>query len=430
MPIVEVNLPKMGEGIMEATVLKWLKKPGDTVDAEDFILEVATDKIDTEVPTPISGKILRFLVEEGQIAEIGKPICLMESDDEIQEADPILIDDTKGILEDISVDLQDMDHLSKLTQMTTATPNDFTNGNQSNPWISPLIKQICIQENISLKELNSIKGTGIDNRVTKKDVLDFIDRRNNSILPKGSTIPIQKIPRLEGDVEFPMDRQRKIIAERMVESKRLAPHVSSVIESMVSKMVTWRESIKQEFKTKHQQNFTYTPILIQATAKALIKYPLMNISVEGDVIIQHNQINIGVAVALSNGNLIVPVIKNADKKDLTQLAIELNDLSSRARENKLIPSELQGGTYTLSNIGAFGNIMGTPIIVQPQVGILAFGTIEKKPVIESGPEGDKIVISNKMFITHSYDHRVVDGSLGGMFLKAVSDEIEKGEFQL
>lgn len=429
MPIVEVNLPKMGEGIMEATILTWLKKPGDMVSADDFIVEVATDKIDTEVPTPIRGKIFQILVQEGQVAEIGKPICLMDSD-EIPEinTEGIQIDPSE-VFDSISVDMKDLENIQSLTKIVS-NQQDFSNKHESNPWISPLIKQICIQENISLKELNSIKGTGIDNRVTKQDVLDYIDRRNNSILPKGAAAPIQKIPRLEGDIEVPMDRQRKMIAERMLDSKRISPHVSSMIETNVSKMVTWRELIKNDFKVKYQQNFTYTPILIKAAAQALEKYSGMNISVEGEMIIQHKQINIGVAVALPNGNLIVPVIKQVDKKNLIEIALELNDLSNRARENKLSPAELQGGTFTISNIGAFGNIMGTPIIVQPQVGILAFGTIEKKPIVESSGEGDKIIIANKMFITHSYDHRVVDGSLGGMFLKEVSDLLEKFDYRL
>ncbi len=429
MPIVEVNLPKMGEGIMEATVLTWLKKPGDVVSADDFILEVATDKIDTEVPTPISGKIHKLLVQEGEIAEIGKPICLMESDEAAENDSAESLIDPTEIFNELSVNMADLEQINHLTQISTSS-NQFTNSNESNPWISPLIKQICIQENISLKELNSIKGTGIENRITKKDVLDYIDRRNGSVLPKGSAVPIQKIPRLEGDQEIPMDRQRKMIAERMVDSKRISPHVSSVIETNVSRLVKWRESIKKEFIQNHQQNFTFTPVLVKATAEALKAYPGMNISVEGEMIIQHSIINIGVAVALPNGNLIVPVIKNADQKSLSELAFELNDLSNRARENKLSPAELQGGTFTISNIGAFGNIMGTPIIVQPQVGILAFGTIEKKPIVVSDENGDQIIIASKMFITHSYDHRVVDGSLGGMFLKFVSDYLEKEDFNL
>lgn len=414
MAIMEVIMPKMGESIMEATVLNWLKKPGDYVEADEFILEVATDKIDTEVPSPVSGYLQKIIVPVGEIATIGKAICVIDSTENSAEPSPTTSASTM---------FPQHEELALLTDVSLGILGQ--NEEKSNPWISPLIKQICLQENVTQRELSTIKGSGLDQRVTKKDVLNYIAVRNSKRMIASGTLSQGPGLRLPGDVVIEMDRMRKMISERMVDSKRIAPHVTSFLEADMTAMVTWRETEKANFLAKYKEPITYTPLLIMATAKALKDFPGMNISVEGNYLVQHEQINIGMAVALPNGNLIVPVIHEVDKLSLLELTKKVNDLSNRARLNKLTPSDLEGGTYSISNIGSFGNLMGTPIIVQPQVGILAFGVIEKKPAVIAGPQGDQIAIRQKMFISHSYDHRVIDGSLGGGFLKRVSDYLEK-----
>ncbi|WP_317127120.1 dihydrolipoamide acetyltransferase family protein [Aquirufa nivalisilvae] len=411
---MEVIMPKMGESIMEATVLNWLKKPGDYVEADEFILEVATDKIDTEVPSPVSGYLQKIIIPVGEIATIGKAICVIDSTENSAEPSPSTSTVTM---------FPQQEELALLTDVSLGILGQ--NEEKSNPWISPLIKQICLQENVTQRELSTIKGSGLDQRVTKKDVLNYIAVRNSKRMIASGTLSQGPGLRLPGDVVIEMDRMRKMISERMVDSKRIAPHVTSFLEADMTAMVTWRETEKANFLAKYKEPITYTPLLIMATAKALKDFPGMNISVEGNYLVQHEQINIGMAVALPNGNLIVPVIHEVDKLSLLELTKKVNDLSNRARLNKLTPFDLEGGTYSISNIGSFGNLMGTPIIVQPQVGILAFGVIEKKPAVISGPQGDQIAIRQKMFISHSYDHRVIDGSLGGGFLKRVSDYLEK-----
>ena len=411
-------MPKMGESIMEATVLNWLKQPGDYVEADEFIVEVATDKIDTEVPSPIAGYLKKVLVHVGGIAEIGKPICIIDSV-VTQEPSPTEMNiDSYSIIEDLT--------LSNLTDLSLGNFNP--NSGQSNPWISPLIKQICQQEKVSQRELSEIVGSGLDNRVTKKDVLNYIAIRNSKRVIASGTLSQGSGLRLPGDEVFEMDRMRKMISERMLDSKRISPHVTSFLETDMTAMVQWREKNKIKFRDKYKEPITYTPLLFMATALAIKDFPGMNISVEGNFIVQHAQINIGMAVALPNGNLIVPVIHEVDKLSLVDLTKKVNDLSNRARLNKLKPADLEGGTFSISNIGSFGNLMGTPIIVQPQVGILAFGLIEKKASVVSRPEGDSIEVRQKMFISHSYDHRIIDGNLGGGFLKRVSDYLEKFNF--
>ena len=408
-------MPKMGESIMEATVLNWLKQPGDYVEADEFIVEVATDKIDTEVPSPIAGYLKKVLIPVGSIAEIGKPICIIDSV-VTQDSGPTVINsESNSIIEDLT--------LSNLTDLSLGNFN--SNSGQSNPWISPLIKQICQQEKVSQRELSEIVGSGLDNRVTKKDVLNYIAIRNSKRVIASGTLSQGTGLRLPGDEVFEMDRMRKMISERMLDSKRISPHVTSFLETDMTAMVQWREKNKTIFQDKYKEPITYTPLLFMATALAIKDFPGMNISVEGNFIVQHAQINIGMAVALPNGNLIVPVIHEVDKLSLVDLTKKVNDLSNRARLNKLKPADLEGGTFSISNIGSFGNLMGTPIIVQPQVGILAFGLIEKKASVVSRPEGDSIEVRQKMFISHSYDHRIIDGNLGGGFLKRVSDYLEK-----
>lgn len=408
-------MPKMGESIMEATVLTWLKQPGDFVEADEFILEVATDKIDTEVPSPIAGVLKQILVPEGQIVTIGKAFCLIDASED-------LVVESKGFSS------EEVFHPEpELNALLDLSLGNFDGAEvKSNPWVSPLIKQICQQESVSQRELSGIRGSGMDGRVTKKDVLNYIAVRNSKRMIASGTLSQGPGLRLPGDEVVEMDRMRKMISERMSDSKRISPHVTSFLEADLTNIVQWREQIKGKFLDTYKEPITYTPLLFMATAKAIKDFPGINISVEGDYIVQHQQINIGMAVALPNGNLIVPVIHNVDQLSLVELTQKVNDLSARARKNKLTPSDLEGGTYTISNIGGFGNLMGTPIIVQPQVGILAFGIIEKKPAVITGPTGeDQIVIRQKMFISHSYDHRVVDGSLGGGFLKRVAEYLEK-----
>ena len=411
MAITEVIMPKMGESIMEATVLNWLKQPGDYVEMDEFILEVATDKIDTEVPSPVAGYLQKILVPVGSVATIGKAICLMDA----------VSSETPEANDTFSLD----ENMSALIDLTVGS-SELSTDKSTNPWISPLIKQICQAENVSQRELNQIAGSGLDGRITKKDVLNYIAVRNSKRMISSGTLSQGAGMRLPGDEVIEMDRMRKMISERMLDSKRIAPHVTSFLEADVTNMVTWRSKVKQDFQDKYQEALTFTPLLFKATADALQDFPGMLISVEGDYIVQHAQINIGMAVALPNGNLIVPVIHEVDKLSLAELTQKVNDLSARARANKLKPADLEGGTFTISNIGGFGNLMGTPIIVQPQVGILAFGVIEKKPAVITNEKGDDIIaIRQKMFISHSYDHRVVDGSLGGGFVKRVSDYLEK-----
>ena len=411
-------MPKMGESIMEATVLNWLKQPGDYVEIDEFIVEVATDKIDTEVPTPVAGYLKKVLVPVGSIAEIGKPICIIDSVITQDSNLDRISNDTYSIIED--------ETLSNLTELSLGSFNP--NSGQNNPWISPLIKQICQQEKVSQRELSEIAGSGLDNRVTKKDVLNYIAIRNSKRVIASGTLSQGTGLRLPGDEVFEMDRMRKMISERMLDSKRISPHVTSFLETDMTAMVQWREKNKNKFQEKYKEPITYTPLLFMATALAIKDFPGMNISVEGNFIVQHAQINIGMAVALPNGNLIVPVIHEVDKLSLVDLTKKVNDLSNRARLNKLKPADLEGGTFSISNIGSFGNLMGTPIIVQPQVGILAFGLIEKKASVVSRPEGDSIEVRQKMFISHSYDHRIIDGNLGGGLLKRVSDYLEKFNF--
>ncbi|MBP6054029.1 MAG: 2-oxo acid dehydrogenase subunit E2 [Cytophagaceae bacterium] len=421
MAITEIIMPKMGESIMEATVLNWLKQPGDYVEADEFILEVATDKIDTEVPSPVAGYLKQILIPVGQVATIGKAICVIDANDDVP-------------VEKKSFDASDVFHpepdLATLTELSLGQNLDVST-DKSNPWVSPLIKQICQQEKVSQRELSEIRGSGMDGRVTKKDVLNFIAVRNSKRMVASGTLSQGPGLRLPGDEVIEMDRMRKMISERMSDSKRISPHVTSFLEADITSLVQWREQNKAKFLEKYKEPITYTPLLFMATAQAIKDFPGINISVEGNYIVQHKQINIGMAVALPNGNLIVPVIHNVDTLSLVELTQKVNDLSNRARKNKLTPADLEGGTYTISNIGGFGNLMGTPIIVQPQVAIMAFGVIEKKPAVITGPNGeDQIAIRQKMFISHSYDHRVVDGSLGGGFIKRVSDYLERFQIEL
>ncbi|WP_439483965.1 dihydrolipoamide acetyltransferase family protein [Cyclobacterium plantarum] len=418
MATVEMVMPKMGESIMEGTILSWLKKEGDLIEQDESVLEVATDKVDTEVPATHAGTLKSILAREGEVVEVGKPIALIEINDN-QEDDSIK-DAAVPVTEQPSPEQEILQDVPALTSLILGSESSKEKTGDKR-FYSPLVQSIAKAEGISAEELAIIPGTGKNGRLTKNDVLTFVKDR------KTSSSDFSQAPAAIGsgtDEIIEMDRMRKMIAQRMLDSKNISAHVTSFVEADLTKVVLFRNKIKEEFRKKEGEGITFTPFFVMAIAKALKEFPMINISVEGDKIIKKHNINIGIAVALANGNLIVPVIKNADQYNLKGLSKKINDLATRARENKLHAEELKGGTYTLSNIGSFGNIMGTPIIVQPQVAILAVGTITKKPAVVETPTGDMIGIRHKMILSHSYDHRVVDGALGGMFVKKVADYLE------
>ena len=423
-------LPSMGEGVMEATIIGWLFKEGDFVNEDDSVVEIATDKVDSDVPTPVSGRIVKILKEKDEIAKVGEPIAILEIEREE------VSDDTSVSQVVISeeVEKEVVEVLEKPLQVST--PNILSNVEGLN--LSPLVRSIIQEENISEEELRQIKGRGLEGRITKEDILEFVNNRGKKLEEQKPAMPQREeskpaspapvITTNDGDEIIQMDRMRKIIAENMLMSKQISPHVSSFIESDVTNIVKWRGKKKNAFEKREGVKLTYMPIFVRAVVKAIQDFPMINVSVDGDKIIKRKNINIGIATELPDGNLIVPVIKNADQLSLSGLAKAINDLVYKARNKKLAPQDIQGATYTISNIGTFGNLMGTPIILQPQVAILAIGAIVKKPAVLETSDGDVIAIRQKMFMSHSYDHRVVDGSLGGLFLKRVHDYLE--EFDL
>lgn len=421
MALIEMIMPKMGESIFECTVLNWLKNVGDKIEADDMILEVATDKIDTEIGASHSGIIKEFLVQKGEVAVIGKPVCIIEVTGEETISQPKVIEETKPaeIAEVEKLIEEPVGDFVNLLTTPPATAKPSTPSN--NRFYSPLVLNIAKEEGISFEELDKIVGTGLEGRVTKDDILSYLKQAVSVAV----AAPVERIVVATGsDQIIEMDRMRKLIAERMVESKRIAPHVTSFVETDMTNTAVWREKSKAKFKQDTGENITFTPLLIEAVVKAIKDFPMINVQVDGDKIIKKGKINIGMAVALPNGNLIVPVIHEADSYSLIGLTKKINDLAYRARNNKLKADDLADGTLTVSNIGSFGNIAGTPILVQPQVSILAFGLIQKKVSVIETPQGDTIGIRQKMIISHTYDHRVVDGSLGGQFVKRVSDYLE------
>lgn len=429
-------MPPMGESIMECTVLNWLKQPGDTVEADDSVLEVATDKVDTEVPAPHSGVLIEWLVKEGEVVPIGRAVARIEVQGNGKEpakptpaAEAPVETDTQVEEEKIAQQLEEKMLVAVQSGSTTVQPaTGKEDGETNNGFYSPLVLSIAREEGVSLEELATISGTGAENRVTKKDLISFIKSRTKTA-SEATASPSEPtaVPRSANgkDDIIEMNRMRKMIASRMLESLQVSAHVTSFVETDMTNIVFWRNNVKSDFRKQTGESITYTPLLVEAVVKAIKDFPLINVSVEGDTILVKRDINIGMAVALPDGNLIVPVIHQADQYNLVGLAKKVNDLAQRARENKLTANDLAGGTYTISNIGSFGNIMGTPIIVQPQVAIMAFGSIDKKPAVIETPQGDLLGIRHKMFISHSYDHRVVDGALGGRFVKRVSDYLEQ-----
>ena len=426
-------LPSMGEGVMEATIISWLFNEGDSVKEDDSVVEIATDKVDSDVPTPVSGKIIKILKQKDEVAKIGEAIAILEvagAGDEVanQPQEP------KSV-EEIKTDLPHADlEVVKGLEAAMESSKSSVGFEGSDLYLSPLVKSIAQNEKISDSELQSIKGSGLEGRITKEDILSFVANRTAPTTPQAVVAQVSvaatpapasaPIKLAQGDEIIQMDRVRKIIADAMVNSKRTSPHVTSFIETDVTNVVRWRTKHKDIFEKREGEKLTYMPIFVHAIVKAIQDFPLINVSVDGDKIIKKKNINIGMATALPDGNLIVPVIKNADQLSLSGLAKAINDLAYRARNKKLRPEDTQGATYTISNVGGFGNLMGTPIIPQPQVAILAVGAIVKKPAVLETKDGDVIAIRNLMFMSHSYDHRVVDGSLGGMFLKHVHDYLQ------
>ena len=434
-------LPSMGEGVMEATIISWMFNEGDSVKEDDSVVEIATDKVDSDVPTPVSGKIIKILKQKDEVAKIGEAIAILEvaGAGEViseQSQEPKSAEEVKTQIPNVEPDSDVVKGLEEAME-SSKTSTSFEG---SDLYLSPLVKSIAQNEKISDNELQSIKGSGLDGRITKEDILSFVANRTVPAAPKAvstpsvaatpspapqAPAPVSAPMKLnEGDEVIQMDRVRKIIADAMVKSKHTSPHVTSFIESDVTNVVRWRTKHKDIFEKREGEKLTYMPIFVHAIVKAIQDFPMINVSVDGDKIIKKKNINIGMATALPDGNLIVPVIKNADQLSLSGLAKAINDLAFRARNKKLRPEDTQGATYTISNVGGFGNLMGTPIIPQPQVAILAVGAIVKKPAVLETKDGDVIAIRNLMFMSHSYDHRVVDGSLGGMFLKHVHDYLQ------
>lgn len=434
---IEIRLPKMGESVTEATITNWLKNVGDIVEMDEPLVEVATDKVDNELPSEASGKLVKILFEKDQVAQVGDVIAIISAEGAVEVSENTVAVETPEIVKELSADIDD-------TINNTSSESLDKNG-PSGKFYSPLVRSIAKEEGVSMTELETISGTGQSGRVTKKDILAFIDDKksgkvavannNNAVVnqtPKpvveqaaqNTSIKKPSVPAMEGDEIIEMDRMRKMISDHMVMSKHTSPHVTSFVEADVTNIWNWRNKIKNDFKKREGENFTFTPIFIEAVAKAIKDFPNINISVDGDRIIKRKNINVGMATALPSGNLIVPVIKQADRLNLVGLAKAVNELANNARDNKLKPEDIQGGTYTITNVGTFGNVMGTPIINQPQVAILALGAIRKVPAVVETPDGDFIGIRYKMFLSHSYDHRVVDGALGGMFVKRVAEYLE------
>ncbi len=432
----ELKLPKMGESVAEATITTWLKEVGDTIELDDAVVEIATDKVDSEVPSEVEGVLIEKLFEVDDVVQVGQVIAVIETEGEgsaevaTQETTPKVEETPK---EAVVIETA----IVKTTEEVTAGKVDFS---ESSKFYSPLVKNIAATEGVSLQELEAISGTGKDGRVTKNDILQFVEDRKNgkvvspsvaktepqsvSVTKKSEVTKATPIAASGEDEIIEMTRMGKLIAHHMVESVQTSAHVQSFIEADVTNIWNWRKKVKDGFMKREGENLTFTPIFMEAVAKALKDFPMMNISVSGDTIIKKKNINLGMAAALPDGNLIVPVIKNADQLNLVGMTKAVNDLANRARTKALKPDDTQGGTYTVTNVGTFGSIMGTPIINQPQVGILALGAIRKVPAVIETPEGDFIGIRYKMFLSHSYDHRVVNGALGGQFVQRVKDYLE------
>lgn len=432
----EIVMPKLGESITEATIIKWFKKENDVIEEDDVLLEIATDKVDSEIPSPVAGKITKILFKEGDIVPVGQLIAVISMDGESTQ-------ESEGKTDEEASQVKAGETAKAKTENAASQPLESVITSKEGRFYSPLVKTIAQQEHVTAEELDNIQGTGQNGRVRKEDVLDYLQQRNKGQSQKPASAPAQEkkepaAPSAAQEVKHQkvsvsvgaddeiveMDRMRRMIADHMVMSKHTAPHVTNVVEADVTNLVNWRSKVKDEFQKREKIGLTYMPIFLEAIAKALKDYPQVNASVDGYNIILRKNVNLGVAVALPTGNLIVPVIKNADSLNILGLSKELNRLAEAARNNKLSPDDIQGGTFTISNFGTFKNSFGTPIINQPQVAILATGSIEKKPAVVETPAGDVIAIRHKMFLALTYDHRVVDGALGGAFLRKIADYLE------
>ncbi|HEV7230695.1 MAG TPA: dihydrolipoamide acetyltransferase family protein [Bacteroidia bacterium] len=430
---VELIMPKMGESVAEATIIKWLKKEGDKIAMDEAVLEIATDKVDSEIPSPHEGYLSKILFKEGDVVQVGKAVALITTNAPVEssakQGAPVIASEPSASLTNTSDKAPAPVHQAEVPKSA------------SGKFFSPLVRNIAKHEGISIHELEGIAGTGMHGRVTKNDILAYLPNKgksngNGSPVIKKQESPQNGAPIVQqqtrpaisvnaGDEIIEMDRMRKLIADHMVMSKHTSPHVTSFVEADVTNLVMWRDKVKGPFEKREGEKLTFTPLLIEALVKAIRDFPMINISLDGTKIIKRKNINIGMATALPSGNLIVPVIKNADHLNLIGLTKAVNDLANRARNNKLQPDDISGGTYTISNVGSFGNVMGTPIINQPQVAIMAVGVIKKKPAVIETPSGDTIAIRHFMYLSHSYDHRVVDGSLGGQFVRRVADYLEQ-----
>lgn len=443
MPDVEILLPKMGESVAEATIVNWIKNEGDSVEADEPIIEIATDKVDSEVPSPEDGILVKRLCAEGDVVEVGQPIAIIRIGGESSApASPSSAEAKPKAVETAPAQSNGAQRVTEPVMSESSTP--VSKSGPSGRFYSPLVRNIAKEEGIDLNELERIDGSGTDGRVTKKDILNYIPNRSSAATPVDA--PEQKAEKPAAPAPAPapqkqaskgpvvlagaddeiveMDRMRKLISEHMVMSKHTSPHVTSYVEVDVTNIVNWRNKWKNKFEQREGEKLTFTPIFIEAIVKAIKDMPMINISTDGTNIIKRKHINIGMAAALPTGNLIVPVIHDADQFNLVGLAKKVNDLAVRARENKLKPEDIQGGTYTMTNVGTFGNVMGTPIINQPQAAIMAVGAIRKKPAVIETPQGDFIGIRQMMFLSHAYDHRVIDGALGGSFVRKVADYLE------
>lgn len=431
-------MPKMGESIAEATIIRWLKNEGDKVEKDEPIVEIATDKVDSEIPSTEAGILVKQLYQDGQVVKVGEPVAMIATDGASASAPAPTVAPVAQPTPVAEVE-KTIETAVKHAQPTA--PAAVTSSGDR--FYSPLVLNIARTEGIGMEELDRIPGTGKEGRVTKTDILSYVQNRGAApatVAVATPSAPVSQpetsktettkptaptIPLGAGDEIVEMDRVRKLIADHMVMSKRTSPHVTSFVEADVTNLVNWRNKVKDSFKKREGENITFTPVFVWAIAKAIKDFPMINVSVDGDKIIKKKNINIGMAVAQQNGNLIVPVIKNADTMNLLGITRVVNDLANRARVNKLTPDEIQGGTYTVTNVGSFGNVMGTPVINQPQVAIMAIGAIRKKPAVIETEYGDVIAIRHMMFLSHSYDHRVVDGALGGMFVRKVADYLEQ-----
>jgi len=433
----ELKLPKMGESVAEATITSWLKEVGETIEMDEAVVEIATDKVDSEVPSEVEGTLVEILFEKDSVVAVGETIAIIETEGEDESTSSVISSEVeKSQVEEVEKEIEKADKIVSAPISKTSDSGKF---------YSPLVRNIAQTENVSMQELESISGSGKDGRVTKDDILSFIENRKSgsktvtpvkdisankteekitekSVLkeqPKTAPVSVNA-----GDEIIEMSRMGKLVAKHMVNSVQTSAHVQSFIEIDVTNIVNWREKVKDSFFKREGEKLTFTPILMHAVASTIKKYPLINIAVDGDNIIKKKNINLGMAASLPDGNLIVPVIKNADQLNLVGMTKSVNDLANRARNNALKPDEIQGGTYTVTNVGSFGSVMGTPIINQPQVAILALGAIRKVPAVIETPDGDFIGIRQKMFVSHSYDHRVVNGALGGMFIKTLKETLE------